>query len=90
MFTFLVNQELKMCFPYFQLFTSKWKQVILTSDKAPVDMQDIEQRLLSFQMGLSAEVHQPDYDTRISILKIYCIEMVSKFRRNYRICRSQY
>jgi chromosomal replication initiator protein len=45
------------------------KQVILTSDKAPVDMQDIEQRLLSFQMGLSAEVHQPDYDTRISILK---------------------
>jgi chromosomal replication initiation ATPase DnaA len=28
------------------------KQVILTSDKAPVDMQDIEQRLLSFQMGI--------------------------------------
>jgi chromosomal replication initiation ATPase DnaA len=28
-------------------------KVILTSDKAPVDMQDIEQRLLSrFQMGV--------------------------------------
>jgi chromosomal replication initiator protein len=33
-------------------------------------MQDIEQRLLSrFKWGLSAELHQPDYETRISILK---------------------
>jgi chromosomal replication initiator protein len=46
------------------------KQVVLTSDKAPVDMQDIEQRLLSrFKWGLSAELQQPDYDTRFSILK---------------------
>ncbi|MFY8188703.1 MAG: chromosomal replication initiator protein DnaA [Flavobacterium sp.] len=46
------------------------KQVILTSDKAPVDMQDIENRLLSrFKWGLSAELNQPDYETRISILK---------------------
>lgn len=46
------------------------KQVILTSDKAPVDMQDIEQRLLSrFKWGLSAELQVPDYETRVSILK---------------------
>jgi chromosomal replication initiator protein len=46
------------------------KQVILTSDKAPVDMQDIEQRLLSrFKWGLSAELQAPDYETRVSILK---------------------
>ena len=46
------------------------KQVILTSDKAPVDMQDIEQRLLSrFKWGLSAELQVPDIETRISILK---------------------
>ncbi|GAA0871628.1 chromosomal replication initiator protein DnaA [Gangjinia marincola] len=46
------------------------KQVILTSDKAPVDMQDIEQRLLSrFKWGLSAELQQPDFETRISIIK---------------------
>jgi len=46
------------------------KQVILTSDKAPVDMQDIQQRLLSrFKWGLSAELVQPDYDTRIKIIK---------------------
>ncbi|MGB3591348.1 MAG: chromosomal replication initiator protein DnaA [Nonlabens sp.] len=46
------------------------KQVILTSDKKPVDMQDIEQRLLSrFKWGLSAELNHPDYETRISIIK---------------------
>ncbi len=46
------------------------KQVIITSDKAPVDMQDIEQRLLSrFKWGLSAELQIPDLETRISILK---------------------
>ncbi|HLU81025.1 MAG TPA: chromosomal replication initiator protein DnaA [Flavobacteriaceae bacterium] len=46
------------------------KQVILTSDKAPVDMQDIEQRLLSrFKWGLSAELQQPDFDTRVSIIR---------------------
>jgi len=46
------------------------KQVILTSDKAPVDMQDIEQRLLSrFKWGLSAELQHPDFETRIAIIK---------------------
>ena len=46
------------------------KQVIITSDKSPVDMQDIEQRLLSrFKWGLSAELQIPDLETRISILK---------------------
>lgn len=46
------------------------KQVILTSDKAPVDMQDIEQRLLSrFKWGLSAELQTPDFETRVSIIK---------------------
>ncbi|MDT8346740.1 MAG: chromosomal replication initiator protein DnaA [Flavobacteriaceae bacterium] len=46
------------------------KQVILTSDKAPVDMMDIEQRLLSrFKWGLSAELMAPDYETRVSIIK---------------------
>ncbi|MGB1232139.1 MAG: chromosomal replication initiator protein DnaA, partial [Winogradskyella sp.] len=46
------------------------KQVVLTSDKAPVDMQDIEQRLLSrFKWGLSAELQTPDFETRVSIVK---------------------
>lgn len=46
------------------------KQVILTSDKAPVDMQEIEQRLLSrFKWGLSVELQNPDLETRIKIIR---------------------
>lgn len=46
------------------------KQIILTSDKAPVDLFDIEQRLLSrFKWGLSAELTTPDYNTRYKILQ---------------------
>ena len=45
------------------------KQVILTSDRAPVDIQDIEQRLLSrFKWGLSAEIMHPDFETRVNII----------------------
>lgn len=46
------------------------KQIILTSDKAPVDMQGVEQRLLSrFKWGLSADLQSPSLETRIAILK---------------------
>ncbi|MBS3806895.1 MAG: chromosomal replication initiator protein DnaA [Bacteroidales bacterium] len=50
------------------------KQLILTSDKPPIEMQGIEQRLLSrFKWGLSADLQAPGFDTRIKILqhKIY-------------------
>ena len=59
-----------MFFHIFNHLHQNGKQVIITSDKAPVDMQDIEQRLLSrFKWGLSAELQVPDYETRISILQ---------------------
>ena len=46
------------------------KQIILTSDRAPVDLTGMEQRLLSrFKWGLSADLQQPDLETRIAILK---------------------
>ncbi len=46
------------------------KQLILTSDKAPSEMIDLEQRLLSrFKWGLVAELIPPDFETRVSILK---------------------
>ena len=58
---------------FFHIFShlhSIGKQLILTSDKAPVDLQDLEQRLLSrFKWGLLAELLPPDYNTRIEILK---------------------
>jgi chromosomal replication initiator protein len=46
------------------------KQLILTSDKAPVELTGLEDRLLSrFKWGLSAELSLPDFDTRVAILK---------------------
>jgi len=46
------------------------KQLILTSDKPPVELQGLEQRLLSrFKWGLSADLQIPDFETRIAILK---------------------
>jgi chromosomal replication initiator protein len=50
------------------------KQLILTSDKPPVELQGMEQRLLSrFKWGLSADLQSPDFETRVAILqkKIY-------------------
>ena len=46
------------------------KQLILTSDKAPADLQGLEERLLSrFKWGLSADIKSPDFNTRLEILR---------------------
>ena len=46
------------------------KQIILTSDKPPVELQDIEQRLLTrFKWGLSAKIDTPDYETKVKIIR---------------------
>lgn len=52
------------------------KQLILTSDRAPVMLQGIEDRLLTrFKWGLIAELERPDIDLRKNILR-------SKIRRD--------
>jgi len=46
------------------------RQLVITSDKAPVEMQGMEQRLLSrFKWGLSADLQTPGLETRIAILQ---------------------
>ena len=46
------------------------KQLILTSDRPPVELQGLDQRLLSrFKWGLSAELLPPSYETRLAILR---------------------
>ena len=46
------------------------KQIILTSDKPPVELKDIEQRLLTrFKWGLSAMIDTPDYETKVKIIR---------------------
>ena len=46
------------------------KQLVITSDKFPSDLQDMEARLLSrFKWGLPAELQIPDIQTRMAILQ---------------------
>ena len=60
-------------FHIFNYLHQSGKQLILTSDKPPVDLQGLDQRLLSrFKWGLSAELLPPAYETRLAILKSKC------------------
>ena len=46
------------------------KQVILTSDKHPKEMEILEERIRSrFEWGLTADIGVPDYETRMAILR---------------------
>ncbi len=58
---------------FFHLFNQlhqKGKQIILSSDRPPKDLEGMEERLLSrFKWGLSCDLTQPDFETRIAILQ---------------------
>lgn len=46
------------------------KQIILTSDKPPVELKDIEERLLTrFKWGFATELQAPGYETKYQIIE---------------------
>ncbi|MBI2639049.1 chromosomal replication initiator protein DnaA [Candidatus Peregrinibacteria bacterium] len=63
---------------FFHLFNELYnanKQIIISSDRPPKELAGIETRLQSrFEMGMVAEVHFPDYETRLAILQNKCTE----------------
>lgn len=51
------------------------KQIVMTSDRPPKAIPALEQRLVSrFEWGMIADISQPDFETRVAILKTKCRE----------------
>jgi chromosomal replication initiator protein len=58
----------KIFFHMFNQLHQNRKQIILTSDRAPKDLEGLESRLISrFKWGLTADLSKPDVETRMAI-----------------------
>lgn len=69
---FLTNKQKtqEIFFHIFNQLHQNGKQLILTSDRPPKDLEGIEERLISrFKWGLSADLGEPDFETRMAILE---------------------
>ncbi|MBP7680082.1 MAG: chromosomal replication initiator protein DnaA [Saprospiraceae bacterium] len=69
---FLANKQKtqEIFFHIFNQLHQSGKQIILTSDRPPKDLDGMEERLISrFKWGLSADLQSPDFETRMAILE---------------------
>ena len=58
-------------FHRFNEFYLNGKQIVITSDRPPHELEDVEERLVSrFQSGLVADIKPPEYETRLAILHL--------------------
>lgn len=57
-------------FHTFEALYSQKKQIVVSSDKPPKDLNILEERIQSrLEMGLIADISSPDYETRMAILR---------------------
>jgi len=57
-------------FNIFNQLQQTGKQIILTSDRPPKDLEGIKERLINrFKWGLTADLKSPDFETRLAILE---------------------
>ena len=56
-------------FHTFNAFLQEGKQIVMTSDKSPQELQHIENRLVNrFEWGLVVDIQSPDFETRVAII----------------------
>ncbi len=64
------EQTQEQFFHTFNDLYQKDKQLIISSDRSPKAIQNLEQRLQSrFEWGMTADISTPDYETRVAILE---------------------
>ena len=57
------------------------RQIVLTSDRPPSEIRDVDERLISrLSGGLIVDVTAPDYETRMAILRTNCEERNLTFK----------
>lgn len=57
-------------FDTFNALHDEGKQIILSSDKPPKEIKTLDERFRSrFEWGVPIDIHAPDYETRMAILK---------------------
>lgn len=65
------DETINQLFNIFNEMTNRNKQIVLSADRAPKDI-DMDDRMRSrFISGLLADIKPPDYETRLAILKNY-------------------
>lgn len=67
---------------FFNVFNTLYrqnKQIILTSDRQPCEISDIDKRLTTrFESGMISEINMPEYEARLAMLKMWRSEALTK------------
>ena len=67
---------------FFNIFNTLYrqhKQIILTSDRQPCEISDIDKRLTTrFESGMVSEVGMPEFDERLAMLRLWQSKMLTQ------------